>query len=705
MTTRALTITSTFLNELLKSPPAVQGKVFKTVKALGAEAGNLPGDVEKVKGFEGDIYRTRVGEYRLFFCQNQGWIKFLSVRKRDEHTYKTKIPDAGPPPPLPAAQAQEVDLDQLLATAEAERQQITVDPDELLALASIEGPPITTEPEAPDSEAFPLTPDLLHQWQIPREYWPGLIAAPTPDALLELDQAVPPLYLSRILDNLYSKALPEVLTEHEYLLQQPEDLERFVEGSLSAFLLKLDPDQEKLQNFGRQGPVLVKGGPGTGKSTLAIHRVRRLLELGFESVLFTTYTKALVTYSEQLLRQLLGQPPGQAGVKVTTVDALALEYFRRAHGKPKFATDAQAQNLLQTALHTAELSCSHEFDRQGRLQSLERLGLPYLWDEIREVLEGWGIATLADYLAIERPGRKTPLPAKLREALWSVYQTWQALMAEGGYITWGQMRWRALELARCEPPPYQALVIDEAQDLSPVALRFLLALVPNLEGVYLTADAAQSIYRRGFSWNQIHQELQVRGRTLILKQNYRNTAQILAACHQILTGEVEEFPTSSRCQGEPPLLVLTDQAEDEIKAITEFLRGAAKHHRLPLAGGALLCPNTSLGQEMAERLSRSGLKAQFLTSNQIDLDDPHVKVLTIHAAKGLEFPFVVVAGLEEGVFPSTKAGDPELEASVEAQRRLFYVGCSRAMRALLVCGSARHPSPLLAGLRPPHWQT
>ena len=63
---------------------------------------------------------------------------------------------------------------------------------------------------------------------------------------------------------------------------------------------------------------------------------------------------------------------------------------------------------------------------------------------------------------------------------------------------------------------YQALIIDEAQDLSPAALRFLLALVELPERICLTADAAQSLYQRGFSWRQVDADLNVSGRTLPL---------------------------------------------------------------------------------------------------------------------------------------------------------------------------------------------
>jgi DNA helicase-2/ATP-dependent DNA helicase PcrA len=62
--------------------------------------------------------------------------------------------------------------------------------------------------------------------------------------------------------------------------------------------------------------------------------------------------------------------------------------------------------------------------------------------------------------------------------------------------------------------------------------------------------------------------------------------------------------------------------------------------------------------------------------------------MTAHSAKGLEFPLVFLVGLEEGVFPhSASARD---EAGVEEERRLFYVGMTRAMERLtLTCARER----------------
>ena len=64
-----------------------------------------------------------------------------------------------------------------------------------------------------------------------------------------------------------------------------------------------------------------------------------------------------------------------------------------------------------------------------------------------------------------------------------------------------------------------------------------------------------------------------------------------------------------------------------------------------------------------------------------------VLMMTMHSAKGLEFPVVVIAGLEEGLFPHSRASDDEAE--LEEERRLCYVGITRAQRRLVLTSAAR----------------
>jgi superfamily I DNA/RNA helicase len=363
-------------------------------------------------------------------------------------------------------------------------------------------------------------------------------------------------------------------------------------------------------------------------------------------------------------------------------------------------------------METTEIPSKNVFDRQVKLQTLQRLGIPYLLQEILDVIETWGISNLEEYLAANRQGRVVPLRNQTREAIWAVYQTWLQLMKQNRLITWEQMRRQALEYVLTLPQkPYQAILIDEAQDLSPTALRFLLALIPSFKGVYLTADASQSLYQRGFSWKQIHTDLKVSGRTLMLRRNYRNTQQISSACATILAGTNagdEEClqQLSSPYQGNSPTLLLVENIDKQVQAIGEFFTTSAKQFRLPIHGGGVLCPNSQLGQDVARRLSQRGWKAQFVSGKEIDLNARYIKVLTLHSAKGLEFPFIAVVGLQEGILPRIDATIPqeEIPATLNEQRRLFYVGCTRAMRALMVCGSQVSPSQFLDSLSSSRWQ-
>ncbi|MEW6491902.1 MAG: 3'-5' exonuclease [Cyanobacteriota bacterium] len=696
MSNWTVTFTDTFLNELLNLPPSVSRRVSKKVKILEQDPISAQGDAKKLEVYE-NIYRVRIGDYRLLYNFSQSWVKLLCVRHRDR-VYQDFQPTSDTlPPPSPS-----IDLEQ------QESQVAVLTP---VKVHNKRSASVDTVPNNSTTTALPcvLTEFLLKQWHIPSEYWSDLLNVPNSEAILELP--FPDKFLNRILDNLFPRSIEEIVTQTEYVLQEPEDLERFVEGNLITFLLKLDPEQEKLRNIESSHPILIKGGPGTGKSTLALYRVQKLVEDGCKPILFTTYTNTLVNYSKQLLEQLLGQPLEAVGVEVTTVDALAHRYYIEHYGDPTFARENQCLGCLQKAIEITEIPASSVSDRKAIQEKLKELGLSYLLEEILDVIEARGLSTLKEYLALKRRGRLIPLRANIRQAIWAIYQTWQERMTHNGYITWEQLRRKALEKATQLPEkPYQAVIVDEAQDLSPVALRFLLALVPSFDRVYLTADASQSLFQQGFSWKQIHDELKVTSYR-ILRRNYRNTEQIAIACASILqgtdAGDAECLAQEpSAYQGDMPTLLLVDDRDKEIKAIRDFLSNAARQFRLPIHGSAVLCPNQQVCQDIAQRLTSIGMNAEFVSGKRLDINKPHIKVLTIHSAKGLEFPFVVMVGLNQGLLPYLRPNLPsdEISVAIDEQRRLFYVGCSRAMRALMVCGSRLKPSTFLESLCSPEWQ-
>jgi len=128
-------------------------------------------------------------------------------------------------------------------------------------------------------------------------------------------------------------------------------------------------------------------------------------------------------------------------------------------------------------------------------------------------------------------------------------------------------------------------------------------------------------------------------------------------------------------------------AESRVENLDELVNVAARFEQTPddLEAG--------LG-ELAAFLAHAALEAG---EAQGERGDDCVQLMTLHSAKGLEFPVVFLVGLEEGLFPSQRS--TEEEGRLEEERRLAYVGITRAERRLLLtCAESRrlHGMEMLA---------
>jgi len=94
-------------------------------------------------------------------------------------------------------------------------------------------------------------------------------------------------------------------------------------------------------------------------------------------------------------------------------------------------------------------------------------------------------------------------------------------------------------------------------------------------------------------------------------------------------------------------------------------------------------PDPELEEEMSKLTAFLTHAALEAGESQADEYEPAVQLMTMHSAKGLEFPLVFIAGLEEGMFPSQQS--VEDIGRLEEERRLCYVGMTRAMTKLYLC--------------------
>lgn len=236
---------------------------------------------------------------------------------------------------------------------------------------------------------------------------------------------------------------------------------------------------------------------------------------------------------------------------------------------------------------------------------------------------------------------------------------------------------------------YQAVMIDEGHDFQPEWLKLVAQMVdPTTNSLLLLYDDAQSIYERQrskqFSFKSVG--IQAQGRTTILKINYRNTRQILQTANliatELLTPEDKDEdgipllrPISHGRDGQASLVVRLPTLRDEAYKIADLLENA---HQEGHAWGdmAVLCPNWKVMDACAAALAQRSLPHQVRkNSGDYKPRKDEIKVMTMYASKGLEFPVVAMAGV--GAMPH--AGEDETQ-----EARLFYVGATRATQQLMI---------------------
>jgi DNA helicase-2/ATP-dependent DNA helicase PcrA len=112
----------------------------------------------------------------------------------------------------------------------------------------------------------------------------------------------------------------------------------------------------------------------------------------------------------------------------------------------------------------------------------------------------------------------------------------------------------------------------------------------------------------------------------------------------------------------------TEQAQERMQNLEELLRGMEEY-----AGSA---------KTLEEYLEQVALVTDL---DSYDGRADRVTLMTLHSAKGLEYPFVFITAMEEGLFPHARVADED----IEEERRLCYVGMTRAMEKLYLTHARR----------------
>ncbi len=472
------------------------------------------------------------------------------------------------------------------------------------------------------------------------------------------------------------------------LVSGPEELAEILEKPFAAWRVFLHPSQRRVAyrvSYG--GPVQVTGGPGTGKTVAALHRVKHLLTRSPDTrILLTTYTNALAASLRENLGLLLdGEESLLNRVEVTTVNAYAHGIVARIDGHvPSPVGDREERQLWQRVV--------------------KKLGLPwteqFLAQEYRHVVLAQDVRTLEAYRSVARRGRGSALGPARREQLWPAVELFESMLRDQRATTHLKVCARAAELLAASAPTHDHVVVDEAQDLHPAQWRVLRgAVAPGSDDLFLTGDPHQRIYDSRVSLGSLG--ISVAGRTHRLRINYRSTEEILAWTTGILAtvsvddlgGEGSDTLAGYRSllHGRRPQVAGYGSEQAEVAALVERVQGWIAQGIAPSEIGVCTRFNVLL-DKVYDRLTAAGVPVVRVRDGQGSGVDG-VRLATMHAMKGLEFRCVAVLGVTAGAVPFAREVTPvsvdslQHDSDLMRERCLLFVACTRAREALAVTWS------------------
>lgn len=479
------------------------------------------------------------------------------------------------------------------------------------------------------------------------------------------------------------------MLDSEVLKQSRAARDKASAGLSYGLLTALDPDQRKAAEL-LSGPVMIMAGPGSGKTRTLTHRLAHLITSGTASApqcLAITFTRRACAEMQERLKKLLGKKAGD--VSVWTFHGLGLkilEEHREAAGLPRGFRIAPEEERLEFAMNALKWPLKKTQAAMRRLALAKRSGaeaepgtdegaLKSLLDEWRDH-EGWvdyeDLLLLPVRLFDENPG----LAAAYRER-------------------------------------FRFVSVDEFQDIDLLGYRLIRHLALPDGNICVIGDPDQGIYRfrgadvRFFSEFQADYSFVHKVR---LTRNYRSGDSILNASSQLIApATFHEGEPMMPLTGDTGKVVIheapTDRAEAEfiVHSIEKMIGGASffsvdserssghAETSLSFSDFAILYRTDSQAALLCEALERSGFPFRCYSDDDAEKEwderADSISLLTLHASKGLEFSVVFIAGCEDGLLPFSFGAKPDEETLAE-ERRLFYVGMTRAKERLFLSYAA-----------------
>lgn len=461
--------------------------------------------------------------------------------------------------------------------------------------------------------------------------------------------------------------------------------------------IELTGEQKKVLFLPPQNPIQIKGVAGSGKTTVSLYRAKQLIET--QNQLFSRANVAIFTYNKTLAAYI-----DEVKANIRNIYTKDDEVFTTNSG-----LDIQVTNFHKWAYSFARVNHNQvvkPWDQDAYIQkavvqqkakdtdnSILTKSVDFFKDEISWI-KGKLFQSEQEYLDTARSGRGTTdrVTKSHKSAIWGVYTSYKELMATNSKIDFDDFAVLALKRIESDStfqPPFSHLVVDEAQDLNKAQILTLSKLVSkDTNSLTIIADAAQRIYKSGFTWKEVGINVQG-GRSIAFKKNYRNTLNIARAAYNLLEKEDDqsdftESEYSHLKKGEMPKFIQFSSVTEQLN----WLAGTVK--RIENPSGTVILHRTQKGvKECHAFLERMGIKTEIV-KGQINYFNSSIKVCTMSSIKGLEFDNVIIIDLNDDLVPFPPGFiDENDEHHISTERRLLYTCMTRARTNLLMLSSGQ----------------
>jgi len=471
------------------------------------------------------------------------------------------------------------------------------------------------------------------------------------------------------------------------VVEGEEDLQAMLNRPLDKWRVFLHPTQRRIVNKDYSGAARTTGGAGTGKTVVAMHRAKRLAAglSGHERVLFTTFTANLAADIRDNLSKICSNEELRH-IEVINLDAWVGNFMRTAGYEARIEYNETAlKNIWEEAIGEA------------MADDMDLLADFYAEEWARVVIPQHAM-NLAKYIRCSRNGRGVRLDRQKRQQVWKVFEIYQRKMKAAGKrdVHWAMDECRTL-IEKQHKTLYPHIIVDEGQDFSRIALELIRGIAgeshPN--DIFIVGDAHQRIYRHKTVLSKCG--IEVRGRSSILRINYRTTEETRAYAFSILSGidfdNLDgEVLSNDKCQslthGEVPVVKNCRSANSELEFIVKQIR-ELEQGGVSLKDICLTARTHSMLDNYLQALTREGIRCYELKKEKTDdRQQDGIRLATMHRVKGLEFQYMFVAGMNKGVMPIkqvTEIDEPiARQEAMIAEKCLLYVALTRAQRGAYI---------------------